>query len=139
LSEKQIASVLKSRTRFHNNKARYIKKAIKQWPVILEKIEVLMAIELRNWMAENVDGIGYKEAGHFIRNIGKSDNKVAILDRHILRNLCALNVISNEKLKGKKNYFEVEDKFIDFSSKIGIPIDELDLLFWSRENGEVFK
>jgi thermostable 8-oxoguanine DNA glycosylase len=50
-----------------------------------------------------------------------------------------LNVISNEKLKGKKNYFEVEDKFIDFSSKIGIPIDELDLLFWSRENGEVFK
>jgi N-glycosylase/DNA lyase len=83
--------------------------------------------------------MGYKEAGHFLRNIGKSDNKIAILDRHILRNLKELGVIKSEELKGKDSYFEVERKFIDFSDKIGIPIDELDLLFWSRENGEVFK
>jgi thermostable 8-oxoguanine DNA glycosylase len=34
---------------------------------------------------------------------------------------------------------EIEKKFYDFSKKIKISMDELDLLFWSIETGEVFK
>lgn len=142
MSEKQIASVLKSKTRFHNNKARYVILALKDWDKIADKINEFGdrdIKELRNWIAENVYGMGYKEAGHFLRNIGKSDNKVAILDRHILRNLKGYGVIKEDKLNGKQGYFDVEKSFIGFSEKVGIPIDELDLLFWSRENGEVFK
>jgi len=40
------------------------------------------------WLVKNLTGLGYKEAGHFLRNIGSG--KIAILDRHILRNLHAL-------------------------------------------------
>jgi thermostable 8-oxoguanine DNA glycosylase len=36
-------------------------------------------------------------------------------------------------------YFEVEKDFWLFSEKVGITIDELDLLFWSYETGEIIK
>jgi thermostable 8-oxoguanine DNA glycosylase len=41
----------------------------------------------------NVKGIGYKEAGHFLGNIGFNQD-LAILDRHILKNLKKLGVIN---------------------------------------------
>jgi thermostable 8-oxoguanine DNA glycosylase len=34
---------------------------------------------------------------------------------------------------------EIEQKFIDFSKEIGIGVDELDLLLWSRKNGRILK
>ena len=42
--------------------------------------------EIREWLVENVRGMGYKESSHFLRNIGLGEN-IAILDRHILKNL----------------------------------------------------
>ena len=84
-------------------------------------------------MAKEVNGYGLKEASHFLRNIGKSNNKIAILDRHILRNL------KEDKIKNHKHYLEVEQKFLDYASSESIPPDELDLLWWSKENGEIFK
>ncbi|MBX4196197.1 DNA lyase [Candidatus Pacearchaeota archaeon] len=134
-----IARILKTRTRFHNNKAGYVVRGLKSWDKIQAMLTMDNVWELRNTLAENVKGYGLKEAGHFLRNIGKSDNKVAILDRHILRNLKALNVIDEESIRNKKHYHELEQKFLSFSTRIGIPIDELDLFFWSKENGQLFK
>ncbi|MCK5686347.1 N-glycosylase/DNA lyase [bacterium] len=95
--------------------------------------------ELRQWIVDNVKGIGYKESGHFIRNIGKGQ-KVTILDRHILKNLLKYNVIDEiPKTLTKKNYLEIEKLMLEFSKKINIPADHLDLLFWYLEAGEVFK
>ena len=37
-------------------------------------------------------GLGYKEASHFLRNIGLSED-IPILDRHILKNLVLLGAI----------------------------------------------
>ena len=51
-------------------------------------------MELREWLVKNVKGLGYKEASHFLRNIGKSED-LAILDRHILKNLQDLKVIND--------------------------------------------
>jgi len=34
---------------------------------------------------------------------------------------------------------EIESKMIRFAKKINIPVSHLDLLFWSKETGEVFK
>src|SRR3989344_1665276 len=121
------------------HKAGYILEAARNWNDIKEKLNNNNSIELRNWLAENVKGFGYKEAGHFLRNIGKSNNKIAILDRHILRNLKDMKVIEEDKIKNKNHYFKVENNFLKFSNKIKIPIDELDLLFWSKKNREVFK
>jgi N-glycosylase/DNA lyase len=95
--------------------------------------------ELREWLVENVKGLGYKEASHFLRNIGLGE-EFAILDRHILRNLNRLGVIP--EIPGaitKKRYLEMEEKLRRFAEKVGIPMADLDLLFWSRETGWIFK
>lgn len=139
-SEKQaISACLSKKTRFHNNKTRYILEAKNNWEKISNKIETLETIALRNWLADNVLGMGMKEASHFLRNIGKSNNQIAILDRHILKNLKSLEIIKSIPSLNKKNYLKIEDKFKAFSKKIGIPIDHLDLLFWSEEEGTIFK
>ena len=128
--------------RFLNNKSKYLIEAKGKFPAVIEKINILRndPIMLRNWLIENIKGMSYKESGHFIRNIGLSKNKISILDRHILKNLNKLNVISEiPNPLSKKQYLDIENKFIQFSKEVGIPIDELDLLFWSMETGEVFK
>jgi N-glycosylase/DNA lyase len=136
-----LEACLRNKTRFHNNKAKYIRELEKKWPEIKGKIESLETVELRNWLSENVKGLGLKEASHFLRNIGKSDNQIAILDRHILRNLVELKVISKEQRESlnKKTYLELEQVMKQFAESINIPLDKLDLLFWSKETGEIFK
>ena len=88
---------------------------------------------------KNVNGLGYKETSHFLRNIGLGKN-FAILDRHILKNLKRYGVIKSiPKTLTRKKYLEIERKMKKFSEKIKIPLAELDLLFWSEETGEIFK
>jgi N-glycosylase/DNA lyase len=132
--------------RFGDNKSEYIVKAREQFSrngqiKIKEKIlSMLNPVELRDWLAENVKGLGLKEASHFIRNIGLSDNKVAILDRHILKNLVEYSVITEiPKSLTEKVYLEIEQKMKDFAEHIEVTMNELDLLFWSEETGEIFK
>lgn len=125
----KIAEVLKRNgVRFHNNKAKYI------FEVRGKKL-----IYKREWLVQNIKGLGLKESSHFLRNIGLGF-ELAILDRHILKNLKKFKVIKKipENLN-EKNYLEIEKKFLKFSKKIGIQMAELDLLFWSLETGEVFK
>ena len=98
----------------------------------------LSAYELREWLVKNVKGLGYKEASHLLRNIGYRN--LAILDRHILRNLVRVGVLKQiPKSISRLNYLETEKKFLGYSKKINIPMDELDLLFWSMETGEILK
>ena len=96
--------------------------------------------ELRDFFALNKDikGIGYKEASHFLRNIGFKG--YAILDKHIINSLHEFGILkTNEKPKNNKEYLEIEEKLKDFSKDIGIDIDELDLLLWSRRAGKILK
>jgi N-glycosylase/DNA lyase len=139
ISEKSLVEILKTRTRFHNNKSKYVLEGISKWEKIKEKLNHDSSFELRNWLAENVKGIGLKESSHFLRNIGKSNNEIAILDRHILKNLHENKIISEAKVKSKNNYLEIEKKYLDFANEIGIAPDELDLLFWKKEHGVIFK
>ena len=93
----------------------------------------------RSWVVKNVQGLGYKEASHFLRNIGFGLN-LAILDRHILRNLYRFEVIKEiPKSLTAKKYLDTEEKMLKFANRIKIPMSHLDLLFWCRETGEVFK
>jgi N-glycosylase/DNA lyase len=94
---------------------------------------------VREWLVKDIKGIGYKEAGHFLRNIGFG-KKISILDRHILKNLKnygVINLIPSSMTKIK--YLEIEKKMSRFAEKIDIPLDHLDLLFWYREAGKIFK
>ncbi|MBC7121467.1 MAG: N-glycosylase/DNA lyase [Candidatus Methanosuratus sp.] len=93
----------------------------------------------REWLVENVKGLGYKEASHFLRNIGLGED-LAILDRHILKNLALLGVIAEvPESPSKRLYLEIEKEMTAFSAKIGIPMGQLDLLLWYKEAGEIFK
>ncbi|MBI2135255.1 N-glycosylase/DNA lyase [Candidatus Woesearchaeota archaeon] len=93
---------------------------------------------LRDFFVENVKGFGYKEASHFLRNIGLKG--YAILDKHILNSMIEFNIIEEIKMPlNKDRYKELEAKLRQFSNEIGIPMDELDLLLWSRKNGRILK
>jgi len=136
--EKDISRVLNlCGVRFHNNKAKYIVSARKNFSE-LRRYDYPIP-ELRSWLVKNIKGIGLKEASHFLRNVGLG-NSVAILDRHILKNLQQYDVIKEipESMTSKK-YMKIESKMIRFAKKINIPVSHLDLLFWSKETGEVFK
>lgn len=99
------------------------------------------SFQLRGWLCKNVKGLGLKESGHFIRNIGFDyENQLAILDRHILKNLKEFGVIEEiPKTLTEKKYIEIEEKMRKFAEKVGLSIYELDLLLWSKETGIVFK
>jgi len=123
--------------RFHNNKSNYLLEAKQKYPDV-QKATELSPEEAREWLVKNIKGYGYKESSHFLRNIGKRN--LAILDRHILKHLQRNGAIDEvPKSLTPKRYKEIEQSFKDFSKKARIPMDELDLLFWSMETGEVFK
>lgn len=141
----QISPFLKTNgVRFYNNKTRYIVEARNlfsknKYIYIKEKINTSDIKKTRDWLVKNIKGLGYKEASHFLRNIGWGKN-LAILDVHILRNMLKLKIIKKiPKTISKKQYLQLEKKLEFFSKKSRIPMGELDLLFWSMETREVFK
>lgn len=143
-THKQIAKKI-NKVRFRNNKARYAVNArniftVKGKMKIKEKLASFDDIyELREWIIKNITGIGYKEAGHFLRNIGIG-KELAILDRHILKNLKILGAIDDiPKNLNKKTYLETEKKMQDFCKKAGIPMAHMDMLLWCKESGGIFK
>jgi N-glycosylase/DNA lyase len=96
--------------------------------------------ERRDFFAANagIKGIGYKEASHFLRNIGYLG--YAILDKHILRSLHELGSLDTAKPPTtKKRYLAVESIMKEFAQQIDINFDELDLLLWSNKTGEILK
>ena len=130
--------------RFRNNKAGYIVRAREMFfynsKGIRKKLSELTSVsEKRNWLVKNVKGIGYKEASHYLRNIGFVEN-LAILDRHILKNLKIYNVINEiPKSLTFDKYIRIENKMRKFSKEINISLGFLDFVFWYKETGEIFK
>lgn len=133
--------------RFKNNKAKYLVELREQMrdkktnKVITKDFfsSIKDTLEKREWIVKNIKGMSYKEASHFLRNVGFGEN-IAILDRHILKNLQKLSVIEElPKTLTTKLYFEIEQKMRDYCEFIKIPMDEMDLLLWYKEAGEIFK
>ncbi len=96
--------------------------------------------ERRDWLATEprVKGLGYKEASHFLRNIGFKG--YGILDKHIVRCLFELGVIESPKPPTTRGrYLQTENSMRQFAADTRINFDELDLLLWSMKTGEVLK
>ena len=97
-------------------------------------------LERRDWLAQDkqIKGLGYKEASHFLRNIGLKGH--AILDKHVLRCLADLKVIENPKPPTTRaRYIATEEKLRTVARDLKIDFDELDLVLWSMKTGEVLK
>lgn len=133
-SQESIAQTIKSfGHRFHNTKAKYIVLA-RKYTDIKDQLKNLTSIEAREFIVKNIKGLGYKEASHFLRNIGYHD--LAIIDRHILKFLYHNNFIKEmPKVVTKKIYLECED----FLKKYNINLDRLDLMIWCHITGKVLK
>ena len=105
LSEESLANKLAEfGHRFPNTRAKYILESMK-YADSLKNIMDLSNEELREWLVNNVKGLGYKEASHFLRNIGYND--FAIIDFHIIDILVRNNLIERPKLLSKSSSIKV--------------------------------
>ena len=139
-----IAKVLSTKTRFHNNKARYIVEAREKFSAndfALLSHHTFSGTErhAREYFLQEVKGLGLKEASHYLRNVGRGST-LAILDRHILKNLVKCGAIGKVPASlTEKRYLDIEREMEKFCARTGIPLAHLDLLFWAEETGEIFK
>jgi N-glycosylase/DNA lyase len=97
-------------------------------------------MERRDWLVKEkgIKGLGYKEASHFLRNIGFKG--YGILDKHILRSLAELKIIDDPKPPNTRSrYLTIEEKLKKLTEVTEIDFDELDLVLWSMKTGEILK
>ena len=90
--------------------------------------------ELREWLMENVNGLGQKESSHFMRNIGFKG--LPIIDVHIQNFLKEVGKYKEEGSLTKKRYNELENKFLELAKELKIPPEELDIAIWLYQSGE---
>jgi len=135
LPEKQLADRLKELGhRYPNTRARYIILARKYKNSIKNIIKSFKEEnKLREWLVKNIKGIGYKEASHFLRNIGYFN--LAILDFHIIDCLVKHRLIQRPKVLSKGKYLEIENLLREIAKKADISLAELDLYLWYLETG----
>ncbi len=138
ISKKELKEALKSYgLRFYNKRAEYIIQARNFIDEIDKNIEKCN----REWFVKNIKGIGYKEASHFLRNMGYKN--FAILDRHVIRFLIKNKIIEKQKPLTKKNYLEIEEKLKEIAKRLStivkkeINLAELDLLIFYLQTGRI--
>ena len=126
--------------RFHNNKTKHLLEARESFKNVMEELRTEKdPKQMREWLVENVKGFGMKEASHFLRNIGLTQ-ELAILDRHVLRNMERHGFLEEfPKSLTKKKYLEIEQNFQKMAKTLKMKPAELDLLLWAKEVGVVFK
>ena len=98
------------------------------------------AYERRDWLVaeKGIKGLGYKEASHYLRNIGFRG--YAILDKHVLNSLAELKIIDEPKPPNTRlKYLMVEEKLKQLTVMTKIDFDELDLVLWSMKTGVILK
>jgi N-glycosylase/DNA lyase len=145
-TQEQLAAALKGVHRYPNARARYI---VASRTFLLDHCNLEIGRKLssfrdcherRDWLVKEkgIKGLGYKEASHYLRNIGFKG--YAILDKHILASLAELKIIDDPKPpNGRTAYLKVEEKLKHLTRSLSIDIDELDLVLWSMKTGVILK
>ena len=124
--------------RYPTVRAKYIVEARKHKSFLKQLIQKSQKEQdIREWLVKNVKGIGYKEASHFLRNIGFTD--IAIIDFHIIDLLVGYGLIERPKSMTKKKYLEIENLLRKIGKKLNLNLAELDLYLWYVETGKVLK
>ncbi len=123
--------------RFPNTRAKYISESLKCKDKLKDIVQFHDKQSLRNWIVNNVKGLGYKEASHFLRNIGFDD--YAIIDFHIIDILYDNKLIQKPKTITKNKYLEIENLLKKLAKKTNLTLGELDLYLWYIETGKILK
>lgn len=145
-SRDALAAALTGVHRYPNARARYVEKSRN---FLLADCDLRLTTRLagfadpherRDWLVreKGIMGLGYKEASHFLRNIGYRG--YAILDKHVLRCMAELKIIPEPKPPTTKTgYLTVEKELKRLAHLLDIDFDELDLVLWSMKTGEILK
>ena len=127
--------------RFANRRAEYIYDTRGLAPRIKDIIQGFDdPRDAREWLVKNIKGLGWKEASHYLRNVGYFG--LAIIDRHILSNMVEHGLITDEESrKGltKRRYLAYEAVLAKVAGRLGMEPGELDLYLWYRKTGKVLK
>ena len=123
--------------RFYSKRAEYIVEARKYAEALKEIVTGVDEFSAREWLVRNVRGIGYKEASHFLRNVGYFN--LAILDRHILSVLEEYGIAKRPKTLTRRRYLEIESKMREIAEELEMSLGELDLYLWYMKTGKVLK
>ena len=139
MKKKELAKKLKEMGhRFPNKRAEYIVEARGTFSELMDVLHSEKnGPEIREYLVKNIKGLGYKEASHFLRNIGFDD--LAILDFHILDLLEKYGIIKKPRTLSRRKYLEIERKLKDIAEDLNISLAELDLYLWYMETGKVLK
>ncbi|MGH9821599.1 MAG: N-glycosylase/DNA lyase [Pyrinomonadaceae bacterium] len=145
-TQEQLAAALTGVHRYPNARSRYI---VHSRDFLLEHCDLALDKKLRgfrghherrDWLVKEkgIKGLGYKEASHFLRNVGFKG--YAILDKHILRSLAELKIIDEPKPPNTRTaYLTIEEKLKHLTQRLRIDFDELDLVLWSMKTGVILK
>ena len=141
-NQEQLANALSGTHRYPNARSRYIVESRKflREDCDLRLRSRLLAFsdphERRDWLVQErgIKGLGYKEASHFLRNVGFRG--YAILDKHVLNCLAALKIIPEAKPPNTRlRYLTIEESLRKLARRTQIDFDELDLVLWSMKTG----
>lgn len=126
--------------RLYDVKAKYLKGIVKyrgrlkRW---IKPIADANQKRAREVLADEIYGIGMKEASHFLRNVGYFD--LAIVDKHVSRFVTASGLVPPFKSLTKRKYLEIEAKLTELARRYGMAVGILDLFIWHVETGTVLK
>jgi len=137
---KEVSDALKvAGHRYPVRRAEYIVEARRWMTGLKERVLGFRdAAAARRWLVRRFRGIGWKEASHFLRNVGIFD--VAIIDRHVQRLMHDYNIIprTTRHLTGSR-YLQYENILRGISREVGVPLGVLDLYLWYMRTGKVLK
>ncbi len=122
-----------SGVRFWRRKAEYIEKALR---ADIQDVLDLESYKARKLLVKRVKGLGYKEASHYLRNIGRLD--VAILDRHVIRWMIERGYEVYD-IRCERGYVKTERVFCEIAEERGYMPGEFDLIVWCEMTGKVLK
>ncbi len=126
-----------ARYRFYNVRSKFLVQS--RW--IVDELPHIIAmkdrIEARDYLVNNLKGIGYKEASHFLRNVGVFD--FSILDKHILNMIRKEHPERKFLVGSRKNYLETEKTILEFADSISLEPGILDLYLWKIATGKLLK
>ena len=142
--------------RFKNNKTRYLLEAREKFWSGGRSLRRFLgefgdARSMREALVDSIRGIGYKEASHFLRNIGLGE-ELAILDRHVLRVMARLELLGSgpagkgaagrgavpQSISGRR-YCYLEERLRGYAARAGVPMGHLDFVLFYMATGDIFK
>jgi thermostable 8-oxoguanine DNA glycosylase len=95
-----------------------------------------LTLDLRTCTVDDlkaIQGIGNKTARYFLLH-SRKDQRVAVLDVHILKYLRSKGFDAPKQTPNDKKYLVLEKEFLKLADNSGMTVADFDLMLWSAHN-----